>query len=143
MDTRPLLSLTIAAVALFCLTVLPVHRLEAQGIGPLLERIHTSIMQVIDDPKSTVDVAVTGKGQVFAVSRVNSTLNLAGHSAREREALRIALTATKEFERTAASRDIRSIRILYVSRMEGSRDKVIDRLEFRRDSDRIFELHMT
>jgi hypothetical protein len=67
---------------------------SAQTVDSSLQSIRTAIIQATGVPDASVDLKVAGK--IFVVSRINSDLNQANHSARDGEASRIATCRSKE-----------------------------------------------
>ncbi len=107
-----------------------------------LQNIRTSIIQAIDAQDATVDLKIAGG--VFMVSRVNSTLNQADHSARDGEASRIASLVAGLIVGKPEFNKIHTIRVQYVGRIKtGGHEKIIDTVDFRRDPSGVFHFHTT
>jgi hypothetical protein len=133
----------VVAVMLMCVGLLPREPSKAQTGEALLESIHASIVQMLKDENTAVDVSVSDKGQVFTVARVNSRMNFAGHSARSEEASQIAIVVFNTLNAKAASNKVRFIRVIYLSRGESSRDRIVDVVEYRCAPTGPVEFHRT
>ena len=116
--------------------------LGAQTAESALQSARTSIVQAIGAPDATLDVKVTGN--IFVVSRTNTDLNQANHSARDSEASRIATVAAKTIADKPEFKNIHTIRVLYVARLKSGRyEKIIDTVDFRKDPSGLFHFHTT
>lgn len=135
--------LVLSGVMLLHSALFSVQRVEAQALDTFLENIHASIVQMLGDQDSIVDVSISGRGRVLTVSRVNGNLNFAAHDARGDEALQIAVVASRELAANSALKNVRIIRVLYISRLPDRRDRIIDTVEFRNDPTGVVEFHAT
>ena len=116
--------------------------LGAETAESSLQSVRTSIVQAIGASDATVDVKVMGN--IFVVSRVNTDLNQANHSARDSEASRIATIAAKSIADKPEFKNIHTIRVLYVASLKSSRyKKIIDTVDFRKDPSGLFHFHTT
>ena len=88
-----------------------------------------------------MDVSISGRGHIFTVVRVNSSMNFAGHGARSEEASQIALLVSNCLNAKTPSNIIRIIQVAYLSRRTGSRDRIIDMVEFKYEPAGVFEFH--
>ena len=127
-------------VALLCL--MGNSPVSAQSIDSSLQSIRTAIIQATGVPDASLDLKV--KGNIFIVSRINSTMNQTNHSARDGEASRIATAVAKSIADIAAYKNIHTIRVMYVATLKPSNsEKVVDTIEFRRDTSGVFHFHAT
>ncbi len=107
-----------------------------------LQNIRTSIMQAIGAQEATVDLKIAGG--ILTVSRINSTLNQANHTARDGEASRIATLVAGTIVGKPDFSKIHTIRVQYVGRIKtGGNEKIIDTVDFRRDPSGVFHFHTT
>ena len=128
-------------VALLCL-MMDNSPVSAQAIDSSLQSIRTAIIQATGVPNASLDLKV--KGNIFIVSRINSTMNQTNHSARDGEASHIATVVAKSIADSAAYKNIHTIRVMYVATLKpGNSEKVVDTIEFRRDTSGIFHFHAT
>ena len=104
-------------------------------LGSVRDALHKAI--ALD---GTVEVSM--KGNVLNVSRVNSSLNKAGHSARTTEAARIGPIVSEVLSGKADAGNIHTIRVQYLT---GSKTapKVVDIIDFRKDPSGKFQFHIT
>ena len=116
--------------------------LGAQTAETSLQSVRTSIVQAIGASDATVDVKIIGN--IFVVSRINTALNQANHSARDSEASLIATIAAKTIADKPEFKNIHTIRVLYVARLKSGRyEKIIDTVDFRKDPSGLFHFHTT
>jgi hypothetical protein len=136
-------TISLAAVAASFLAICSSRTpLGAQTAESSLQSVRTSIVQAIGAPDATLDVKVTGN--IFVVSRTNTELNQANHSARDSEASRIATIAAKSIADKPEFKNIHTIRVLYVARLKSGRyEKIIDTVDFRKDPSGVFHFHTT
>ena len=128
-------------VALLCL-MMDNSPVSAQAIDSSLQSIRTAIIQATGVPDASLDLKV--KGNILIVSRINSTMNQTNHSARDGEASRIATAVAKSIADIAAYKNIHTIRVMYVATLKpGNQEKVVDTIEFRRDTSGVFHFHAT
>jgi cytoskeletal protein RodZ len=107
-----------------------------------LQNIRTSIIQAIGAQEPAVDLKIAGG--ILMISRVNSTLNQANHTARDGEASRIATLVAGTIVGKTEFNKIHTIRVQYVGRIKtGSHEKIIDTVDFRRDPNGVFHFHTT
>lgn len=94
-------------------------------------------------PEATFEVS--RNGAVLTVKRVNSTMNASSHQGRNNESAAIAKAITDEFARKASQySSIQSISVDYVERAGApAQDKLIDRIDFRKNAAGKFELHIS
>ncbi len=129
-------------VALLCLMGSSQSLVNAQALDSSLQSIRTAIIQATGVPDASLDLKV--KGNVFLVSRINSTMNQTNHSARDGEASRIATVVAKSIADSAGYKNIHTIRVTYVATLKpGNPEKVVDIIEFRRDATGVFHFHAT
>ena len=116
--------------------------LGAQTAESSLQSVRTSIVQAIGAPDAAVEVKIMGN--IFVVSRINTVLNQANHSARDSEASLIATIAAKTIADKPEFKNIRTIRVLYVASLKSGRyEKIIDTVDFRKDPSGVFHFHTT
>ena len=116
--------------------------LGAQTAESSLQSVRASIVQAIEASDATVDVKVVSN--IFVVSRINTVLNQANHSARDSEASQIATIAAKTIADKPEFKNIHTIRVLYVARLKSGRyEKIIDTVDFRKDPSGVFHFHTT
>jgi hypothetical protein len=114
----------------------------AQSTETSLQSVRTAIVQAIAASDPTLDVKVMGN--IFVVSRINTDLNQANHSARDSEASRIATVAAKTIADKPEFKNIHTIRVLYVASLKSGRyEKIIDTVDFRKDPSGVFHFHTT
>ena len=107
-----------------------------------LESILASVVQTIGAQDNTVEVLIAGN--IFAVSRVNSNMNGSSHGARNNEASAIASVVSKAIADKSEMKNIITIRVQYLTRSQAAAGtSVIDTVEFRKDPNGVFQLHMT
>ena len=116
--------------------------LGAQTAETSLQSVRASIVKAIGASDATVDVKVVSN--IFVVSRINTVLNQANHSARDSEASLIATIAAKTIADKPEFKNIHTIRVLYVARLKSGRyEKIIDTVDFRKDPSGVFHFHTT
>ena len=116
--------------------------IAAQTQDENLQSIRAAVMQAIGAEDHSVEVSVAGK--VLIVARINSTMNEAGHGARDGEASRIAPVVSTVFADKPEFKSIHTIRVQYLSRSKpNGSDKIIDTVDFRKDPSGVFSLHTT
>src|SRR3974377_1130496 len=99
--------------------------LGAQTAETSLQKVRAPIVKAIGASDATVDVKVVSN--IFVVSRINTVLNQANHSARDSEASLIATIAAKTIADKPEFKNIRTIRVLYVASLKSGRyEKIID-----------------
>ena len=108
----------------------------------ILENIKKSVIQKVGAQEKTVEVAISGN--ILTVARVNSNLNDASHGARNNEATAIAPVVIKAIEDGPEFKTIHTIRVQYLVRRKlGEKGKVLDAVDFRKDSNGKFQFHET
>jgi hypothetical protein len=108
----------------------------------ILENIKKSVIQTVGAQEKTVEVAISGN--ILTVARVNSNLNDATHDERNNEAIAIAPVVTKAIEDSPEFKTIHTIRVQYLVRRKlGEKGKVLDTVDFRKDSNGKFQFHET
>jgi len=116
--------------------------LGAQTAETSLQSVRAAIVQAIGASDAAVEVKTMGN--IFVVSRVNTDLNQANHSARDSEASRIATIAAKSIADKPEFKNIHTIRVLYVASLKSGRyKKIIDTVDFRKDPSGVFHFHTT
>jgi hypothetical protein len=107
-----------------------------------LGTIHTSIVKTIGADAKTVHV--TSNGSVLVVARVNSPMNDTTHEGRNNEAKVIAALTAKEIGSEPKFAKVSTIRVEYSARSApGTKDKLVDSVEFRKGPDGVFDFHQT
>jgi hypothetical protein len=130
-----------SAVIMSFVVLFPGVSVKAQTAEALLEGIHASIVQMLRDEDATVDVSISGKGHIFTVARVNSSMNSAAHDSRTVEASQIAFLVSSYLNTKLSATKINIIRVVYLSRPDDGRDRIIDVVEFRYGPTGVFEFH--
>jgi hypothetical protein len=106
------------------------------------ETIRRSIIKSIGAQENTV--AVRTKGDIFMVARTNSNMNESNHEGRNNEASAIASIVAKAIGQGLEYKNIHSIRVDYIVQREPSTAvKVIDSIEFRKNHEGVFEIHVS
>jgi hypothetical protein len=99
-------------------------------------------MEKVGAQEKTVEVAISGN--ILTAARVNSNLNDANHGARSNEAIAIAPVVIKAIEDGPEFKTIHTIRVQYLVRRKlGEKGKVLDTVDFRKDSNGKFQFHET
>lgn len=107
-----------------------------------LQNIRTSIIQAIGAQDATVDLKIAGG--ILMISRVNSALNQADHTARDGEASRIATLVASLIVGKPEFNKVHTVRVQYSGRIKtGGPEKIIDTIDFRRDPSGVFHFHTT
>ena len=110
--------------------------------NPILQDIRASIVRTIGVQDSSVEAEI--KGNILTVLRVNSELNQVSHAARNSEASAIGSVVSKAIADKPDYKNIHTIRVQYVSRASaGSRSKIIDTVDFRKNPNGNFPMHTT
>ena len=108
----------------------------------VLENIKKSVIQTVGAQEQTVEV--TTSGNIVTVARVNSNLNNSTHGGRNNEAAAIAPVVFKAIADIPEFKTIHTIRVQYLVRRKlGEKRKVLDTVEFRKDSNGKFQFHET
>ncbi len=108
----------------------------------VLENIKKSVIQKVGAQEKTVEVTISGN--ILTVARINSNLNDTTHDARNNEAIAIAPVVTKAIEDGPEFKTIHTIRVQYLVRRKlGEKGKVLDTVDFRKDSNGKFQFHET
>jgi hypothetical protein len=141
---RYLFALPIAALVLVTQanTTLHAQTTSAQDQERLstLTDMRKSVVRSIGATDQAVEVIV--ERNVLIVLRVNSNMNESTHAGRDNEATAIASIASKAISGKVAFKDVVSLQVRYVIR-KGSSDKAIDTVEFREDTNGVFQHHQT
>jgi len=108
----------------------------------ILENIKKSVIQTIGAQETTVEVTISGN--ILILARVNSKLNDTTHGERSKEAIAIAPVVTKAIEDGPEFKTIHTIRVQYLVRSKlGEKGKVLDTVDFRKNSNGTFQFHET
>lgn len=125
--------------------VIGITHVCAQPIEPtqqaLLTDVKQSIARVIGAESGTVEIHVTNR--IFTVRLVNSKFNEGTPAGRENEAAAIEPIVSKEIASTPQFKGIVTIYVQYVRRGTAGRIRVVDSIEFRKDSSGAFRHHIT
>jgi thiamine biosynthesis protein ThiC len=117
-------------------------RVTAQTTDSSLQNIRTAIIQAMGIPVATIDLKVAGN--IFVISRINSTMNQTNHGARDSEASHIATVVAKTIGEGAEYKHIHTIRVRYIAALKpGGNEQVVDTVDFRKDPKGIFHFHTT
>ena len=112
---------------------------STQSQGALLGSVRDALNKEIA-LDGTVEVSI--KGNVLSVSRVNSSLNKTGHSARTTEAARIGPIVSEVISGKADANNIHTIRVQYLAQSKTA-TKTVDIVDFRKDAKGSFQFHAT
>lgn len=105
-------------------------------------RIEASVTQSIAAPENTVEMSL--ESNVLTIRRVNSAMNGSTHQGYMSEARAVALSVTSTIKDDPDYSKIVSIRVDYIYRTGvPSHDKIMDSVEFRKNSKGSFDLHLT
>lgn len=128
--------------AILVLTVGGANPATAQSRSPN-EAMRLIASRSVGMPESEFEAS--GTTAVLTILRVNSTMNASTHQGRNNEATAIALAIAAEFARMGAQySEVQSISVNYVERTgTPARDTIIDRIDFRKNAEGKFELHIT
>ncbi len=107
----------------------------------VLTSIKQSVARIIGAESSTVEIHV--KSRIFTVRLVNSKFNEGTPAGRENEAAAIEPIVSKEIARTPQFKGIVTIYVEYVRRGTTGRTRVVDSIEFRKDTSGAFRHHIT
>jgi hypothetical protein len=130
------------AVALFSLSLILPNSADAQTQDSSLQDIRASIIQAIGAESSSVEVSI--RGNVFTVSRVNSTLNQTDHGTRNGEASKIGPVVSKALVDRPDFKNVHTIRVLYLARSKpNGTTKIVDTIDFRKAPGGGFVFHTT
>lgn len=135
---------SIAAVVMTLLSLLAIAggKVQAQTSDASVESIRASVVQALGVEDKTVGVSIIGN--VLMVERVNSSLNEAGHGARDAEASRIAPVVAKAIADKLEFKKIHTIRVSYIARPKvAGAAKHVDTVDFRKDASGAFIFHAT
>ena len=108
----------------------------------ILENIQKSVIKKVGAQEKTVEVTISGN--ILTVARVNSKLNNSTHGGRNNEAAAIAPVVSKAIADNPEFDNVHTIRVQYlIRRKSGEKGKVLDTVEFRKDSLGKFQFHET
>ena len=118
---------------------------SAEQRGPILADIQSSIIRIVGTEGYTAEsFEIAAPGSVLTVSRINSQMNTATHGERNTEANIIASVVSKAISGKPEFKTLVAIHVQYViCSAPGGPDKVIDTVEFRKDSKGEFIYHVT
>ena len=128
--------------ATLMLVVAGLNPAAAQTAAPI-EALRQIAAGSVGMPEATFEVS--SNGAVLTVKRVNSTMNASSHQGRNNESAAIAKAITGVFAGNSAQYSgIQSISVDYVERAGApAQDKLIDRIDFRKNAAGKFELHIS
>ncbi|UFZ07807.1 hypothetical protein LQG66_16520 [Bradyrhizobium ontarionense] len=111
-----------------------------------LGNIQTAINKAIGAQAKTIEI--TTDGNVLVVARVNSNMNASTHEGRNNEAKTIAAIVAGSIGGSSGYGTMSTIRVDYMTRAKASskaasRAKIVDRVEFRKGPDSVFDFHQT
>jgi hypothetical protein len=106
------------------------------------ESIRGQLTQALGAPAGSLEV--TSSAYLLTILRINTALNDTTHSRRSQEAERIARTVSEAIKGLPNGPKIVGINVEYVKRAgAGRRDRLVDRVELRKNPDGTFTVHMT
>jgi hypothetical protein len=113
--------------------------------GPILADIQSSIIRIVGtEGYAAESFEITAPGSVLTVSRINSQMNTAAHAERNTEAKIIASIVSRAISGQPTFKTLVAIHVRYVVRpAPGEPDKVLDTVEFRKNSNGEFIYHVT
>ncbi len=106
----------------------------------ILPEIQRAVVQTIGAEPGTVEVTATANAVI--VTRPNSNMNSTTHGARNNEAGAIAGVVARFIVNNPAFKAIVVIRVEYLAR-SGTSTRRVDTVEFRKDMNGEFRLHVT
>jgi hypothetical protein len=110
--------------------------------GASTASLATQLSQALGAPPASVEVSRSTN--ILTISRINTPMNSSPHSARNAEAARIAAAISESMKGLPDSAKILAINVDYVERPEKSaRDKLVDRIELRKNAKGLFEIHVS
>lgn len=135
-----------AACLLALMSLVAVAKADAQTAPTqqtkFLDDMQSSVSKSIGAQDKTVEITLTDT--VLTVLRVKSNQNVSSHEDRNKEATSIAGVASKALGTDPTSASVHTIRVQYLTRDSlNPRGKVIDAVEFRRNTKGAFEIHVT
>jgi len=131
----------LALMSLFAIGSAGAQTAPASG-GAFLDGMQSSVIQSIGAQDRTVEITVADS--ILTVTRVNSNMNASSHEGRNSEATAIARVVSKAMGADATSADVHTIRVEYLTRDSANANgEVIDTIEFRKNANGEFEIHMT
>lgn len=106
------------------------------------EEIRLAVVNSIGARDKTVEIVV--EDHVFKVLRVNSNMTKSNHQGVNNEATTIASIVSKNIKNKLEYADILAIRVEYVKRSgTPSKNKIVDSVNFRKNPNGVFVLHVT
>lgn len=106
------------------------------------EDIRLAIVKTIGASNQSVKIAI--KANVFKVLRVNSNMIKSNHAGVNNEATAIASVVSKNIAEKPEYNNIIAIRIEYVKQSgTTNKNKIMDSVNFRKNQDGTFKLHIT
>jgi hypothetical protein len=123
--------------------------LAAFGLGAIyaqttasIESLRGEVTQALGAAPASVQVARTAL--LLTISRVDSPMNGSTHAGRNAEAEKIAAAISPSLKGLPDAAKLLTINVDYIQREAANgKDKLIDRIEFRRNVDGAFTLHIT
>jgi hypothetical protein len=110
--------------------------------GASTDSLATQLSQALGSPPTSVEVSRTTN--VLTIMRINTPMNGSTHANRNAEAGRIATAISESMKNLPDSAKILAINVDYVERPEKSgRDKLVDRIEMRKNAKGLFETHIS
>jgi hypothetical protein len=135
-----ILTLVIGTIATLANTAFAVSPKET--IKNYNEEIRLAIINTIGSKDETVELVIAD--HIFKVLRVNTNMLKSNHQGVNNEATAIASVVSKTIADKPEYKDILAIRVEYVKRSgSSSKNKVIDSVNFRKNQNGVFELHIT
>jgi hypothetical protein len=137
LKTRSMLRYVVA-IALFAGALVT----SAQTQPTALDDARSQIIKTIGAEKDAVVIVTTVK--TVTVERINSNLNGSSHGGRNNEAAVIGPIVAQAIGDKPEFKDVVVIRVQYLRRSSpGSKDGVVDTIEFRKDAGGKFQFHET
>lgn len=136
---------TALALALFSFAVFEVGPAGAQSAQSVaatgLASLQSSVIKAIGAQDKTVEIVL--QGPLLTALRVNSNLNGSSHGGRNNEAAAIAVVASDAIGKTPDFAAVSTIKVQYIQRSAENAITVIDTVEFRKNSQGVFEIHLS
>ena len=143
MRTHPLATSFIAFLGLMAIGASSVDaRILATTKPAAVEAVRKFVAQNIGAPEDSIEILK--KGKILTITRVNSAMNESNHQSRNDDAASIMAVVTKAIADKAEFKSLYSVNVQYTSRAEAaSKSKIIDTIEFRKNQQGAFEMHLT
>lgn len=110
--------------------------------GASTASLAAQLSQALGAPPTSVEVSRTTN--ILTILRINTPMNGSTHANRNAEAGRIATAISESMKNLPDSAKILAINVDYVERPEKSgRDKLVDRIELRKNAKGLFETHIS